>query len=142
MQQQTYTKGNEDSYESKHLLNLLSDARDIIGEDTPKCLSIYGIYFPEREIPNEKKREKFVREPEENAMKTSTQRIVEVDTVNDDKINVLYGILRNEYSNANEMPIDYYKFVVDKSSFSNTIENMFYTSFLVRDGKVDLIVGK
>lgn len=34
--------------------------------------------------------------------------------------------------------VDYYKFVLNPQNFGETIENMFYVSFLIRDGNVRL----
>jgi len=37
--------------------------------------------------------------------------------------------------------VDFFKFVVNPSSFGQTIENMFYVSFLIRDGKAGITIS-
>ena len=41
-------------------------------------------------------------------------------------------ILRETYKQNNDSPICYFEFVTNPTSFSQTIENVFYTSFLIR----------
>ncbi|RCN26583.1 Nse4 protein, partial [Ancylostoma caninum] len=38
--------------------------------------------------------------------------------------------------------VDFYSFVIDPEDFAKTVENMFYVSFLVKDGRVRLSVGE
>ncbi len=50
--------------------------------------------------------------------------------------------LAKEYKANNEKPISFYHFVIDPTSFSNSIENIFYISFLIKDGHVSINEGK
>lgn len=46
----------------------------------------------------------------------------------------ILGYLKSYYHDDPTTPISYYEFVIDPSSYSRTVENMFHTSFLIRDG--------
>lgn len=53
-------------------------------------------------------------------------------------VRLVYGTL---HETSAEERVNLYKFFINPHSFSQSVENLFYTSFLVRDGKVLLLKG-
>ncbi|KAK8389748.1 hypothetical protein O3P69_009026 [Scylla paramamosain] len=51
----------------------------------------------------------------------------------------MYKILKQCYVNAGNMPLPYFKFVVDPASFSRSVENLFHASLLVREQYAEII---
>ncbi|XP_049639121.1 EP300-interacting inhibitor of differentiation 3 [Suncus etruscus] len=46
----------------------------------------------------------------------------------------ILGLLQTYFRRYPDTPVSYFEFVVDPKSFSRTVENIFYVSFIIRDG--------
>jgi len=53
-----------------------------------------------------------------------------------------YSQLVKAYLSANKEPICYFSFVLDPTNFGATVENMFYSSFLIKEGKAKIYFKK
>ncbi|XP_051503752.1 non-structural maintenance of chromosomes element 4 homolog A [Myxocyprinus asiaticus] len=54
----------------------------------------------------------------------------------------ILACLHRYFADDPELPISYYEFVIDPHSFSRTVENIFHTSFLIRDGLARMYLNK
>ncbi|XP_044756668.1 EP300-interacting inhibitor of differentiation 3 [Coccinella septempunctata] len=119
------------------ILKLLKDARNIIPEVEPYEF-VYGSYDLDH-VPEPKQKKVIKRDPKEKLTKKEPEKVTSVDKEEegiDQIVKELHEVLVEEYNKNGERPINYYDYVIDTSDFTNTVENMFYCSFLVRDGKV------
>merc|ERR1712113_704313 len=52
----------------------------------------------------------------------------------------IYRQLRHNVEANDGQPINYFKFILDPTSFSNSVENMFHFSFLVKEDRAQLFM--
>ncbi|XP_072292768.1 non-structural maintenance of chromosomes element 4 homolog A [Eucyclogobius newberryi] len=82
----------------------------------------------ERQIRAKNKEAKRIIPTQLKRMEKSQQEATEKE------VERILGYLKSYYLDDPTTPISYYEFVIDPNSFSRTVENMFHTSFLIRDG--------
>lgn len=98
---------------------------------------------------SENRKERKIRERKENKNEQVTtkqpEKIADLrreeDSV-DDTVKFILWALNKEYKNNNSKPINYFKFTMEPESYSQSVENCFHLSFLIRDGRVHFIKGK
>lgn len=66
------------------------------------------------------------------------QTVVEIIEANDDMSDAEQAEVMHQHGLRSTGGIDLMRFVVNPKSFGQTIENMFYVSFLIRDGRVQI----
>lgn len=55
---------------------------------------------------------------------------------------IQHEVLMEKYASNGQNPIKYYDYIIDTEDFGSTIENMFYFSFLIRDGRAEIDLSK
>lgn len=117
-------------------LHLLKIARSIINP-TPDCTFMPFIEPTEVPIKIERQKGRILPKKIITNSRVATEN-QEENVANFHNIAIkLNKILKVVYEKLKE-PLDYYKFVIDTSSFKNTIDNIFYTSFLCNSKKAKL----
>ncbi|KAK4884567.1 hypothetical protein RN001_000838 [Aquatica leii] len=131
---------DSNSFKPSDWLNILEDARALV-PSLKNFSFLYGTFDPTH-IPEPKQRkERNKRLPQERVQKVQLERVHNLQKEEEgieDTVKFLGNILAAEYENNNNDPLLYMDFVIDSTSYGATIENIFYTSFLIRDGKAKL----
>ncbi|KAF7284314.1 EP300-interacting inhibitor of differentiation 3-like isoform X2 [Rhynchophorus ferrugineus] len=112
-------------------------------KDLPPCIkhcsSVYGLYDPNN-LPKPKQKKQKEKIEQEIIQKKAPENILIAENEEEGIegiVMVFFEVLKNAYAKNNQSPINYYDYIID-TSYSKTIENMFYFAFLVRDGKAFL----
>lgn len=105
--------------------------RSVVSYDTTPTAS---------QVPK-KERVKRAKDALDDAVVLTSRQTVSVD----DEVSVAQELdkVRKALKRAwrDKPSVDFYSFVLDPNDFSRSVENMFYVSFLVKDGRVRLSVG-
>lgn len=131
---------NEDDFHESSLLNLLEDAKTIYHK-VPIFASLYGTYTLNKEQIIKKSKPRIEKQSQKTVVKKTLLKVKNVkedEQSIDDIVDFLLEVLKLNYEKNNNQPILYYRYVIDTDDFGKTVENIFYTSFLIRDGKAKL----
>lgn len=125
--------------EPTDILRLLDDARKIIPK-VPDYNYVYGSYdLNKLPVPKQKKeRQKVVKEKLQKKEPERVTNLQKDEEGIEEIVKVLFDVLAEAYTNNDEAPINYYDYIIDTDSYANTIENMFYFAFLIRDGRAHI----
>lgn len=112
----------------------------------PRYGFLYGSFDPTT-LPEPKQRKERKTRTQETKEKLKKKTPENVTNAKDDGQNAdeivshQKKVLEEEFVNNGYRPINYYQFVIDTDSFSATVENMFYFSFLIANGTAALYIG-
>lgn len=59
-----------------------------------------------------------------------------------DAFTKIFNVVLQAYAENGKKPINFFRLVLNPNSFSESVENIFYTSFLFRDGYLKLELGE
>lgn len=145
-QLETIKDPDAEELEDKDLLKLLKEARKIVVKP-PRYSFLYGAFDPTTlpEPKQRKERKTRTQEVKEKQQKKTPESIANAkkdEQSVDEIVNQQRKALEEEYANNEYRPINYYRFIIDTNSFSATVENMFYFSFLIRNGAAALYIDE
>lgn len=106
-------------------------------QSTPSFHSMYGLFQSEPPPlkPRIERQRKVPTVEAKRIMPTELKKMEESNQEATEKeVERILGYLRQYHRQDPTTPISYYEFILNPDSFSRTVENIFHTSFLIRDG--------
>ncbi|XP_005606614.2 EP300-interacting inhibitor of differentiation 3 [Equus przewalskii] len=99
---------------------------------------IFGSFKSEPSAPKHRlDHQKKVHKMEENGDMPTKLRKVDLNSnqeATEKEVERILGLLQMYFRKYPDTPVSYFEFVIDPNSFSRTVENIFYVSFIIRDG--------
>ncbi|XP_037101991.1 non-structural maintenance of chromosomes element 4 homolog A isoform X1 [Syngnathus acus] len=110
-------------------------------QTAPTFHYMLGSFHAEPPPPKQKivRQEKAPSKEAKRIMPTQLKKMEETEQEATEKeVERILACLKSYHQDDPTSPISYYEFVIDPNSFPRTVENIFHTSFLVRDGLVQI----
>lgn len=128
---------NEDGYLPEDAWDRIARRAECCFRTAPTFHYMMGSFHAEPPPPKQRiDRQKRVANKEaKRIMPTQLKKMEQShQEATEKEVERILAYLKNYYQDDPTTPISYYEFVIDPSSFSRTVENMFHASFLIRDG--------
>ncbi|XP_058507727.1 non-structural maintenance of chromosomes element 4 homolog A [Solea solea] len=129
--------GTADGYLPPDAWHKLARRAECCFRTAPSFHFMRGSFHAEPPPPKQKiaRQSKAPSKQAKRVMPTQLKKLDECQQEATEKeVERILAYLRGYHEDDPTSPILYYEFVIDPNSFSRTVENIFHTSFLVRDG--------
>ncbi|XP_014907196.1 non-structural maintenance of chromosomes element 4 homolog A isoform X2 [Poecilia latipinna] len=125
-----------DGYLPKDAWHRLARRAECCFRTAPSFHYMMGSFYTEPPPPKQRieRQRKAPSKEAKRIMPTQLKKMEEShQEATEKEVERILGYLKSYYQD-DPSPISYYEFVIDPNSFSRTVENIFHTSFLIRDG--------
>ncbi|KAF6723732.1 Non-structural maintenance of chromosomes element 4-like protein A [Oryzias melastigma] len=129
--------GGADGYLPRDAWHRLSRRAECCFRTAPSFHYMMGSFHAEPPAPKQKteRQRKAPSKEAKRIMPTQLKKMEEShQEATEKEVERILGYLKMYFEEDPTSPISYYEFVIDPNSFSRTVENIFHTSFLIRDG--------
>lgn len=110
----------------------------------PKHVYVYGSYDvnSQPQAKPRKERQKVIKEKFQKKEPEKVTSLNKDEESIEEIVKIQYEVLMEKYNANGQESIKYYDYIIDTDDFANTVENMFYFSFLIRDGRAKIDLSK
>lgn len=98
---------------------------------------VFGSFKSESSARKPRRDQKKAHKMEENRDMPLKLRKLDLSSnqeATEKEVERILGLLQTYFLKYPDTPVSYFEFVIDPNSFSRTVENIFYVSFIIRDG--------